>query len=275
MYKILSKVFIPLYAVMLPVLLMIAGCSSDSSEQTGEKLAEGSAYATSYTNVSKAPDWQTLWQTTMTASDEKPSWTIVDLSDYESFTVMMLKLQQELVPFSTDDDVIAVFVDGECRTVSPRQLTDDGDVYFVLNVRGSVSEESSEFRISYYSGALHQIFTLAQSDRHFINEYILGTDTDFTIDMLNGSTKYANAATFLVDEAVEGLFNKSDDDIVAVFVGEECRGIGHLGDTFYVFSNEASETATVRYYNSSSNRIYTVSGTFSLNKTYTAIAIKP
>ena len=83
---------------------------------------------------------------------------------------MMLKLQQELVPFSTDDDVIAVFVDGECRTVSPRQLTDDGDVYFVLNVRGSVSEEASEFRISYYSGALHQIFTLAQSDKHFINE---------------------------------------------------------------------------------------------------------
>ena len=55
----------------------------------------------------------------------------------------------------------------------------------------------------------------------------------------------------------------SQDDLMAVFIGNECRGIRHIySDGFnanprlLLFSSEEGETARLLYYNAKSDRVY-------------------
>lgn len=241
-----------LYIQLLTLLVSVVmtSCSSDSDDESIENHA-------TFVKVDKAPDWQNEWLDAMVYTDSKPDWELVDMSDFDSHSVLVVKLDKELIPRSTDDDIMAVFVDGECRAVSPRNVVSD-EISFVLNVRGSSSGFGSEFSLCYYSGGLHQIFKVTEQGGILINEYILGTDKDFTLPLIYGGNKFSDITICIVQLPDNAPFKQTDDDLIAAFVGGECRGVCKMKDNrLRIFTHSPNEQVTLRYYSAESGGVYT------------------
>lgn len=243
-----NLLYIQLLALLVSVVM--TSCSSDSDNESIENHA-------TFVKVDKAPDWQNEWLDAMVYTDSKPDWELVDMSDFDSHSVLVVKLDKELIPRSTDDDIMAVFVDGECRAISPRNVVSD-EISFVLNVRGSSSGFGSEFSLCYYSGGLHQIFKVTEQGGILINEYILGTDKDFTLPLIYGGNKFSDITICIVQLPDNAPFKQTDDDLIAAFVGGECRGVCKMKDNWLrIFTHSPNEQVTLRYYSAESGGVYT------------------
>ena len=160
------------------------------------------------------------------------------------------------MPYSTDDDLMAVFIGDECRAISQRSGNDDV-VYFVLNTYGNSTNEPEQFAVCYYSGGLHQEFWL-RGENMFIDEKNLGTESDIVLNFLSGTTKYTRQTVFVINPVVkEGVTIDKEADLVGIFVGDECRGKGRPGKSFNVFHQPDETQAQLRYYSSSKGGIFT------------------
>ena len=233
--------------------LTLWGCSSSDDEGN-----EGGGAATFQT--SSRPNWMV----DMFDNQEAPQWTSPDPAMYENKMIVLMRLQDELVPYSTDDDQLAVFVGDECRAFSRRSGTDQ-EVYFVINVHGNNTNVSELFTMKYYSGGLHQVFTVSGMER-FLNEVNVGLDREFAPMLMNGSTKYPVKTTmtiYPVAYSSDASINE-EDDMVAVFVGDECRGVGKPDQPFTAFSYNAKEEAHICYYSYRKRGIYTSQETIQL-----------
>ena len=252
-----NLLYIQLLALLVSVVM--TSCSSDSDNESIENHA-------TFVKVDKAPDWQNEWLDAMVYTDSKPDWELVDMSDFDSHSVLVVKLDKELIPRSTDDDIMAVFVDGECRAISPRNVVSD-EISFVLNVRGSSSGFGSEFSLCYYSGGLHQIFKVTEQGGILINEYILGTDKDFTLPLIYGGNKFSDITICIVQLPDNAPFKQTDDDLIAAFVGGECRGVCKMKDNWLrIFTHSDDELVQLRYYSVEKGGIYTDATLTEVNK---------
>ena len=237
-----------------PILLAAAltlgwGCSSSDDDGQGH----------AFVSTNQQPNWQV----DMSDNQPYPQWTAPDPAQFDSKMIVMLRLQEELVPFSTDDDLMAVFVGDECRALSTRDGNDQ-KVFFVLNLHGHSNTSSEHFTLHYYSGGLKQLFTLSGNNK-FLNEQNVGVESDFSPQLMDGSTKYSIKTKLTVALSNSGnLPPVSEHDRVAVFVGEDCRGVGIPGTPFTVFSNQTDEQGQVYYYNATQGGIYTAAKTVSL-----------
>lgn len=221
--------------------------SSDEDDNNSDGLTGTSTFLASQ---------QPQWQVDMNDNQQCPQWTAPDPSKYESKMIVMLRLQDELVPYSTDDDLIAVIAGDECRALSKR----DGNaqkVYFVINVHGKNSESGGDFRLCYYSGGLKQLFELDTPQNTFFNERNVGIDNDFSPPLLDGATKYAVKTKVTVNfPQTDGEPILTESDLLAVFVDGECRGVGHIGQSFTVFTNSSGEKGELRYYSQKRGGIF-------------------
>ena len=239
--------------LMLAAVLTLAwGCSSDNEDITG-----GQTFVSA-----QAPQWAVDWHD----SQPRPVLEPPMPSLYENKMIVMLRLQDELLPYSTDDDLMAVFADNgdECRALSRRSGTGNA-VYFVLNILGNSTGNPEKFHLLYYSGGLHALFWLT-GENTFLNEMNVGTEGNFTIDLLQGQTKYSLQTELIVNVKSEGdLTVNPDADLVGAFVDGECRGTGRPGMPFTVYFNEG-EQAQLRFYCSSKGGIYTQTQPISLDE---------
>lgn len=210
------------------------------------------------------------WEVDMHSDQKKPQWTPPTPRLYENKMILMMRLQEELVPYSTEDDLMAVFIDEECRAISQRS-GNDKVIYFVLNTYGNSTNEPEQFAVCYYSGGLHQEFWL-RGQNMFLDEMNLGTESDIVLDFLSGTTKYARQTVFIVNpKPKEGITVDNDADFVGVFVGGECRGKGRPGKSFNVFHQQEGEQAQLRYYSSSKGGIFTRTEPLTLDAGYQTI----
>ena len=245
----------------MAALTLMWGCTSDGDTDIDQNKA-------TFTSVQTAPEWSVDFH----SNDPQPSWTAIDNSEFEGSMVIVAKLQPELVPFSTDNDRMAAFVNGVCHTVSPRNIDpySGENIYFVLNVYGTPSSEgSNEFQLSYYSGGLHQVFSLTQKDKVFLNEFTIGADQDFIPMLLYGTTKYPIINHIALRIPDNPPFTVSDDDIVAAFVGNECRGVGKYNRVIAVYRYNDDEQVYLRYYSSEKKGVYTSPNTIKPTGAYT------
>ena len=122
-----------IHIMMLIAALTIAwGCSSDSSD--------GDTYNLNYsvTTTTARPDWAIDWYN----NEPAPNWEEPNQNLFEHSMYLILTLPQNLVPFSTDDDLMAVFINNECRSVAKASPLEDGSkVYFVNTVRGNDTDK--------------------------------------------------------------------------------------------------------------------------------------
>ena len=83
--------------------LTLGACSSDDDEPKTEGY--------SVETVSEAPTWQVDYS----GSEARPDWQEPNPGDYENWTIMLVQLEEALKPCAGDDDLMALFVDGELR----------------------------------------------------------------------------------------------------------------------------------------------------------------
>lgn len=243
--------------IILGALLAItmASCSSDDNNIVN----------TNYTVITATE--QPNWQVDMFSNDMLPIWSDADPTQFENSMFVLIKLQPELVPFSTDDDRMACFINNECRSiVAYRDIHEgDGSIYFALKVLGNAEDREILFEMRYYSGGLHQIFSLTRTGA-FVAEQTYGINEDFVPPILLGSTKYPVQMYLSTD--LTGLpFEATEMDRVAAFVGEECRGVCAPLELMTVFGYQEGEQVEIRYYSAKMNAIYTFTQKVPLHST--------
>lgn len=229
--------------LLTAILTTAWGCSSDNTESIESNVIF---------NAADNPDWQL----DLTGTDGRPGWMLPDPADYENDMFLLVRLQDELAASSSDDDCMAVLINGECRGMSQVRNTTDGKVYyFLLKVHGNNADLNASLTLSYYSTQLKQLFTLYGIDS-FVPERTRGFDKDFVPPLLSGSSKYPVERQLTVTLRQPVPFNVTADDRVAVFVGDECRGVGQAGVPFTVFARDEAEPVQLRYYSADKGGIY-------------------
>lgn len=239
-----------IHIMMLIAALTIAwGCSSDSSD--------GDTYNLNYsvTTTTARPNWAIDWYN----NEPAPNWEEPNQNLFEHSMYIILTLPENLVPFSTDDDLMAVFINNECRSVATASpLEDRSKVYFVNTVRGNDTDKEVYFTLKYYSGGLRHTFVIDGTDQ-YVPDLILGLDKDIVPNIMAGSTKYP--CQMMIDPVLsEKLpFTPSPDDLIAVFVGNECRGVARAQEStsMVIYGRHDGEEGTLRYYSAEQKGIYT------------------
>jgi hypothetical protein len=231
--------------MLLAVLTMLWGCSSDSDD--GDKL-EGSSFVSA-----EKPSWTI----DMMANDPVPTWQAPDPSKYESSMFIMVCLEEQLARYASDDDMMTVLIGDECRAKpAPLHKSDSGKCYFVLKIDGNSTDRDVSFSLCYYAAKIHHLFKLSATQT-FASDITYGIDEDFVPQLIKGSSRYPVQGDLTVKLPDTAPFTPSDDDFVAVFVGDDCRGVGTVGQPFTVFLTSAGETPHVRYYSAQKGGVYT------------------
>ena len=206
--------------------------------------------------TSAAAEGRPVWQLDLYGEQSMPTWADPDMTQFENSMFVLVKLQDELTAFSTDDDRMACFVDDKCRSVIAHPSKDtEGNIYFALKILGNASDRQVSIEARYYSGGLRQLFVL-RGGVEFIAERVYGVDYDFVPSFLTGVAKYHVKMRIMADTTTLPV-EPADDDILAAFVGGKCRGVAAAGEQLTVYGCSEGEQAELRYYSSNTQTIYT------------------
>ncbi|MCR5819651.1 MAG: hypothetical protein K6F94_01700 [Bacteroidaceae bacterium] len=212
------------------------------------------------------------WSVDMTYSDPFPEWEEPESYAYECSMSLLVLLSEELIPYSNDDDRMAVFINGTCRGISQRNVdSNDSSIVFLIYAKGSSEEVSEPMELRYYSGGNHQIF-ISNAVPPFTPNNILDNTFAVSINSTVSSTKFPYYSEVGVELPDDLPFTVSDGDQMAVFVGNECRGVFIHNENFFpawrgeIMQREQEEQGYVRYYSAEMGGIYTFSDTFTLNE---------
>ena len=201
------------------------------------------------------------WSVDLTGNDAAPDWGNFNLSLYENSMYVLVTLQEELAAHSTEADRMAVFIGGERRTqLAVPNFYDDGAVRYVLRIYGNSTDRNVRFTLQYYSVALKQLFSIGTEEK-FVPEFTYGNIKDFVPPLLKGCKKFPVQNQLTVSLPDQPPFTPDNNDLVAVFVGSECRGVGVAGKPFNVFRTSETEELTLRYYSVQQAGIYTMAQT--------------
>ena len=223
----------------MAALTLVWGCSSDNDNDASSTFV-----------ASESPNWKIDW----TSNDAPPSWIAPDPSLFESSMFIMVKLQDELVPYSTDADIMSVLINGECRAIS-KPAGDGKDIYFINHIYGNSTDHLAPFTVNYYCASLKQLFTLSREETYQAWKNY-GTETDFILPLLTGSTKYPVQTQLIVGIPEQKPIEISPNDLMAAFVGNECRGLSKPGESLTIYSPQAGETVQLRYYSDQKKGYY-------------------
>ena len=244
--------------------LIMGACGSDDDNDNNSTQ---SAYTE--TTISEAPVWQMDW----IYNQERPDWTEPDGNVFENWTILMVGIEEELKPYVSEGDMMALFINDELRGLASPAVSVDGsqadNTMFVIKAYGNESEaETVSMALRYYSVKLKHIFTLA--DHITLNsDMSIGIYEDYIPEFTFGSAKYPVVKVV----SAEGLLTKAGitpaaGNQIAAFMGDECRGQATLsasGTTqLIIYGRSAGESLALRYYDAASSRLFTVANAVSL-----------
>ena len=235
--------------------LVFGACGSDDDggNNSNVKYTE--------TAVSEAPVWGIDWS----FNQERPVWTKPDAGSYGNWTIMMVQLEEALRPYASDEDMMAIFVNGEMRGLaSPAEGTvKDGNATFLMKAYGNeTGTETVNISLRYYCHKLKQIFTLSENMK-LDADVSTGIDENYIPEFTKGSAKYPVVKTVTAESILGSVLLKSvSGNTVAAFVGDECRGKVKLSETgstpLVIFGRSAGESVSLKYFDSINGIIYVI-----------------
>jgi hypothetical protein len=248
--------------ILLLASLTLGACSSDDND------VADSGYAVSTLNG--AP----MWQVDFTGDEVAPDWSAPDPSNYENWTIMLVEIEDALKPYASTNDMLAIFVNEDLRGLSSPAINlseeentnDDNKTLYILKAYGNETDQTMvDVRLSYYCSRLKQMFSLTTRTQFDLDK-IYGLDDDFIPQFTFGSQKYPVVKEIGVSRfknQVSGVMTPALGDVMAVFVGDECRGCYTLGaallesaDVMPVFAKNTGETFTLKYYQPATGKVY-------------------
>jgi hypothetical protein len=245
-----------------------------------------SAGAYTVTTVEEKPQWQIDWS----YNQERPDWQEPDAGTFENWTVMIVKIEDALLPYVSADDMLAIFINEELRGLSsPTTVVSTGEVdatQYLLKVYGNENYgDKVVCTMKYYNAQLRQVFTLEEA-MTLDEEILIGFDEDFIAPFTFGSPKYPVVEVLDIMGILDGAgITPAEGDITAAFVGDECRGVGQwtmvngqlsMGNDQWtmvdgqwtmvngqwsmvnVYLRNADESYVLKYYDSAGNRMHTI-----------------
>ena len=245
---------------------LVLGACSSSSDDDGDN-SKKAAYTE--TVVSEAPTWQIDWRNNQQRPNWMETWTQTDFpAIYENWTILKVQLEEELRPYVSENDMLALFVNGELRglanpavIVGNNQMLDDGK--FVMKAWGNETEaETVNMTLQYYSQTLKHIFTLS-GDITLDSDETIGIDEDYIPEFTYGSAKYPVTKMVTVESILNVVgITPVGGNMVGAFVGNECRGTTTLsvngGTSLLIFGRNNGEMVTLQYYDVSTRILYTI-----------------
>lgn len=245
-----------MYLKVVLLASLVAGacsCDSDSTDKGGYSV----------TKVNEAPVWEVDW----TSDQQRPDWTQPDASAYENWTIVMVQIEEALQPYVTDDDLMALFVNGELRGMaSPAVAKGDsqaGSTKFVMKVYGNESgNETVNMSLKYYNSRLRHMFTLSD-DITLSSDETTGTDEDYIPPFTMGSEKYPMMKTVDVETILTLLGIEPESGMIAAFVGGECRGVATVesygSSQLIIHGRTQGEKIMLKYYDEVTKTVFTIS----------------
>ena len=239
---------------------LVLGACSSSDDDNNVNDPKNAAYTE--TTVTEAPAWQIDWSN----NQERPNWTEPDGSLYANWTILKVQIEDALKAYASDGDLMALFVNGEIRALAKPAVSVGGGTAtgkFLMKAYGNeTGSETVNMSLQYYSQTLKHLFTLTDNITLDSDE-TTGIDEAFIPEFTLGSAKYPVMKVV----GVEPLLNKVgltpvSGNMVAAFVGEECRGTVSLstsGNTqLLIFGRNAGESLTLKYYDAAAGKLYTI-----------------
>jgi len=235
---------------------------------------QASAYTV--THVAEAPQWQIDWS----YNQPRPDWQEPSASSYMNFSVILVTLEEELQPYASNNDLLALFVGDELRGMSGPALdmsTGETDTnHFLVKAYGNESDgDMIDVTLKYYNAQLRQVFSRSTTMAYNPDE-VLGIEEDFIPNFTLGSAKYPVVKTIdVADILASAGITPAEGDIAAAFVGDECRGVSQLsmvngqssmGDGQWSTVNlqcsmvNENETVILKYYDAARHRVFTFDG---------------
>ena len=212
-----------------------------------------------------APDWQIDWS----YNQKRPDWQAPTTSDYENFTVMLVKIEEALQPYVSKNDQMAIFVGNELRGLASPAYVVGGDntnaTSFLLKAFGNEANgEKIDVTLKYYNAQLHQIFSLSKTITYNVEDGF-GLDEDLIPPFTLGSPKFPVVKNIdLTDILKSDGITPAEGDMVGAFVGDECRGVAQPStsnpqlSTLTVYQREENETVTLKYYDATNKKVRTL-----------------
>ena len=239
---------------------LVLGACSSSDDDNNVNDPKNAAYTK--TTVTEAPAWQIDWSN----NQERPNWTEPDGSLYANWTILKVQLEDALMPYASDGDLMALFVNGEIRALAKPAVSVGGGTAtgkFLMKAYGNeTGSETVNMSLQYYSSTLKHLFTLTDNITLDADE-TTGIDEAFVPEFTLGSAKYPVQKTVDVEPLLTKVgLTPVSGNMVAAFVGEECRGTVSLstsGNTqLLIFGRNAGESLTLKYYDATAGKLYTI-----------------
>ena len=246
---------IKLMSILLASLVL--GACHDEDEDNN---SSNTAYTE--TRQSEAPAWQIDWSN----NQERPNWTEPDGSLYANWTILKVQIEDALKAYASDGDLMALFVNGEIRALAKPAVNVGGGTAtgkFLMKAYGNeTGSETVNMSLQYYSSTLKHLFTLTDNITLDADE-TTGIDEAFVPEFTLGSAKYPVQKTVDVEPLLTKVgLTPVSGNMVAAFVGEECRGTVSLASSgstqLLIFGRNAGESLTLKYYDATAGKLYTI-----------------
>lgn len=148
------------YLVLVLFAALAWGCGSDDDDNDF-----------TLTTIAGAP----TWQVDFSGNEVAPDWPEPNPGNYENWTIMLVEIEDALKPYSSADDLLALFVDDDLRGLSRpvinlsvgddedvRKDESDKDLYILKAYGYETGENEVNMTLRYYCSRLKQMFSLTK-----------------------------------------------------------------------------------------------------------------
>ena len=262
-----------LFTIMAVALTMVWGCGSSDDDDIQPPVPKNE---TAWTKESQTFPMKIDWS----GSDSKPDWAdfakLPDVSEFENWMILMVTLQDELVAYATENDFMALFIDGSMRALANPaiKIGDTKDVSFILKVLGNeASGKSVEITLKYYCAQLHQTFTVVGSEK-FVPERVYGVNETFYVPLMNGCPKFpvCTPVTINFPQEKPSFVEPAIGDMFLLMVDGECRGVCVVDEHLFVapypftaYAKRNGEEGRLYFYDVSENTFWNTGKTVTLS----------
>ena len=234
------------YMILLATSTVLWGCGSDEPGPT----------------VVPEPKWEL----DVVENEPDPTWDAPEGGIYQFSMTAIIRLSDFLEEYADPADEISAFVGNECRGIATAE--DNGAKLFFLYIRGN-SGEAQKVTLKYYSAKNKKTYTCPDF-LTFEQNGTYGKVSEPAVPPFEESGKYPCVMTAVVALPEALPFEKREKDLLAAFVGDECRGLGELveveGRNVYRFEirGKKDEAAAVyfQYYSLQTSGVYKAAETF-------------
>lgn len=255
--------------VMLQALLiciLACGCGSDDDgdkgggEQPGETVDPRLAEPTPVDE----PNWFVDFSLPQ-AEVEMPDWKDPPYNLYELNMTAILMIPISMSNCESEGDVMAAFINGECRGVTTMTQSGIFNCY-PLFIRSNANDPK-EVTIKYYSKKYKHLFVLENAFLFYADGALGSGGPQELYDLLLGGPKFkATQANVVVN--LDLPFEPEEDDKIAALVDGDCRGVCSTGSDiayfFDILALNANEKYYFEYYRKKNHGLYRSMETFSI-----------